>query len=55
MPTWLQALVRHGLTTLGGVLIAKGVLDEGLVNELIGAVMTVLGVLWSLIDKRARA
>jgi len=55
MPAWIQGLLRHGLTMLGGVLIAKGLATDGQVNEIIGAVVTVAGIIWSLIDKKTRA
>jgi hypothetical protein len=45
---------RHVLTALGGVLVAKGYADESTVNAGIGAAVTLGGVAWSVIDKRAR-
>lgn len=47
------ALIRHGLTTLGGVLISKGWLDGGEMEQLIGAVVTILGVGLSIWAKRS--
>lgn len=40
-------LVRHVLTTLGGYLVGKGYFDETTMTELVGAVMTIIGVAWS--------
>ena len=48
------ALVRHALTFGGGYVVAKGLLDQVMVNELIGAAMTIIGVAWSAADKKAR-
>ena len=45
-------IIRHSLTFLGGILIMKGILDEALVAELSGAVMTLVGGVWSIWDKR---
>ena len=44
-------IIRHGLTFLGGVLVTQGVLDDALFMELFGAVMTLIGGVWSVIDK----
>lgn len=50
----LAGLIRHALTTVGGVLVAKGYLDSGTVEAVAGAVVTILGVVWSLVAKRQR-
>lgn len=50
----LAGLIRHALTTVGGVLVAKGYLDSGTVEAVAGAVVTILGVIWSLVAKRQR-
>lgn len=44
-------IVRHILTFGGGILIAKGIIDETLSQELIGATMTLIGTIWSVISK----
>jgi hypothetical protein len=44
-------IVRHALTFLGGVLVTQGVLDDALFAELFGAAMTIIGGVWSVIDK----
>lgn len=43
--------VRHLLTLGAGLLIAKGYVDESMTNELIGAVMTIVGFGWSYFHK----
>ena len=48
-------IVRHTLTFLGGLLITKGLVDESMVQELSGAVMTLVGGIWSVIAKNAPA
>jgi hypothetical protein len=44
-------IVRHTLTFVGGVIVAKGFIQETASEELIGGIMTLIGVLWSIIDK----
>lgn len=51
----ILAFARHVLTFGGGFIAAKGVMDQALVNEAIGAIMTLAGVAWSAIDKKKRA
>lgn len=53
--TTLLALLRHGLTTAGGALAAKGVADSAEVEQLAGALVTIIGVVWSIVEKRNRA
>jgi hypothetical protein len=48
-------LIRHGLTTVGGVLVAKGYIDAGLIEGVVGAIVTLLGAGWSIYDKKKRA
>ena len=45
-------IIRHGLTFLGGVLVTQGVLDDALFMELFGAVMTLVGGVWYVLDKK---
>lgn len=45
-------IIRHTLTFVGGILITKGLLDETLVSELTGAVLTLTGGIWSILSKR---
>ena len=41
-------IVRHILTFGGGFLVTKGLADEGTVQEVVGALVTVIGFLWSV-------
>jgi hypothetical protein len=45
-------IVRHTLTFIGGIVIARGLVDETLVTEVIGGVLTLTGAIWSIIDKK---
>lgn len=44
-------IVRHTMTFVGGILIAKGLMDEGVVTEITGAVLTLVGSIWSVVEK----
>lgn len=44
-------IVRHALTFLGGVLVMQGVIEAELWAELFGAAMTLIGGIWSVVDK----
>lgn len=45
-------IVRHALTFIGGIVIARGLVDETLVTECIGGDLTLTGAIWSIIDKK---
>lgn len=44
-------IVRHSLTFIGGILIMKGIVDDALLNEIIGGVTTIAGAIWSIVSK----
>jgi hypothetical protein len=50
----ILGVVRHALTFIGGFLVVKGYLDEGLLNEVIGGVIALAGTIWSIIDKNKK-
>lgn len=47
-------IVRHALTFIGGILIMKGLVDETLFAEITGGVITLVGAIWSIIDKKRK-
>ncbi len=51
----ILAIIRHLLTFGGGLLSAKGLTDSGEVEAASGALITLVGVVWSIFEKRARA
>ena len=51
----LLGVLRHILTGLGGVLVAKGLADDSGVGEAAGAVCTLIGFGWSVWHKRQTA
>lgn len=45
-------LTRHLLTAIGAVAITKGYTDEATVQAVGGAVATLIGVGWSMVQKK---
>lgn len=45
-------VVRHALTFIGGILITKGLIGESASEEIIGGVISLVGMVWSVIDKK---
>ena len=50
----ILALIRQVLTVAGTALVAKGYVQASEVEPLIGALLTVGSVSWSVADKRGR-
>ena len=44
-------IIRHTLTFIGGIVVAKGLVDESTVTEIIGGVLTLTGAIWSIVAK----
>ena len=51
----LASLIRHGLTAAGGFLVAKGLASADQVGELAGAIVTIAGVILSIINNKKSA
>lgn len=49
---FLAAVVRHGLTTFGGYLVASGIISNSEVAPFVGAGMVLAGIAWSWFQKR---
>jgi len=47
----ILGIVRHTLTFVGGIVVAKGLVDEATVTEIIGGVLTLTGAIWSIVAK----
>ena len=45
-------IIRHTLTFVGGVLVLKGIVDEATFTEISGALITLIGGIWSVIEKK---
>lgn len=50
----ILGILRHLLTMAGGALTAAGWLDESTVQQGIGALATLIGIAWSVAEKRGR-
>ena len=48
----ILGVVRAILAAVGGYFVSKGVLDEGIVNSIIGALMVIITGVWSVVSKR---
>lgn len=44
-------IIRHTLTFIGGIVVAKGLVDESTITEIIGSVLTLTGAIWSIVAK----
>ena len=51
----IMGIIRHTLTFVGGILVIKGVTTEATSSEVIGAVMTAIGSVWSIISNKTVA
>ena len=45
-------VIRHLITFVGGILVVKGILDEAMVQEVLGGVLGLVGTVWSIVDKK---
>jgi hypothetical protein len=48
----LLGIVRHALTFVGGIIVTNGLVDQSVMAELSGAVLTIVGIIWSVMNKR---
>jgi hypothetical protein len=48
----ILGIVRHLLTGLGGAVVAQGWASEEMVTQGIGAIVTLAGLAWSIVDKK---
>jgi hypothetical protein len=46
-------IIRHALTFVGGVFVMRGLVDETIVTEIVGGVVTLTGAIWSIVAKKA--
>jgi len=47
----ILSIIRHTLTFAGGLLMAKGLIDEAAVSELVGGLMAITATIWGIIEK----
>lgn len=48
-------VIRHGLSFIGGVLVWDGKADQGQIEQIIGAVMMIVSIVWSVLQKKGPA
>lgn len=48
----IKGLFRHTLTFIGGILVMRGIIDQELALELTGAILTIVGGVLSVMEKR---
>jgi hypothetical protein len=47
----ILGIVRHALTFGGGFLVTSGYLTESTLETGIGAIVTLIGIVWSVVNK----
>jgi hypothetical protein len=47
----ILGVLRHGLTAGGGALVTTGLANSQTLDEAVGALMTLVGVAWSIWEK----
>lgn len=45
-------VIRHIFTAVGGIVVAQGYVSDSLFTELSGTVLTLAGVIWSIVTKK---
>lgn len=45
-------ILRHVLTTVGGVAVSKGLTDESTMTAIVGGAVALIGVIWSIGSKK---
>lgn len=50
----IQGLLRHLLTFGGGALVAQGHIDPDQAEVATGALISITGIIWSVVEKRKR-
>lgn len=46
------SVIRHTLTFVGGLLVAYQVVDDVFVNEFVGGLLALVGLVWGVVDKK---
>lgn len=52
MQAMVLGIIRHALTVAGGALVTSGYLGSSDVEQIVGALVTIIGVGWSVLNKR---
>lgn len=51
----IKSVARHALTFGGGFIVQAGLIDNGQLDLVTGALVTIVGVVWSIYEKRKAA
>lgn len=51
---YAASLARHVLTAGGVLLVSKGYVDAAAADALVGAGITVFGIIWAMLEKKLR-
>jgi hypothetical protein len=51
----ILGIVRHLLTTFGGVLVTKGITDATHLEAAVGGIIAIIGVVWSVVKNKKTA
>ena len=52
--TVLNGILRHVLTAGGGALVTRGVVTSGELEMVVGAIITIAGVIWAAMAKKQK-
>ena len=47
----LLGIVRHTITFIGCILVMKGIVEDSMLQEILGGVTTLVGAIWSIVVK----
>jgi hypothetical protein len=50
----IASLIRHILTAAGGFIVAKGLASADQIAEISGAVVIIIGVVWSIFNNKSK-
>jgi len=50
----IASIVRHILTTLGGVIVANGLIDDNDLNSIVGGISVLCGVIWGYYNSKQK-
>lgn len=45
-------IIRHILTFVGGIILTQGLVDQTILDTVIGSSITLIGAIWSIVSKR---
>ena len=48
----VMGILRHVLTILGGIIVSKGITDEGTMTIIVGGLTAIAGILWSVYSNK---